>query len=187
MWKFLKTRNVSVIVWNPSPFCEDGRGTYKWNRNFYITRKLIKQMEPNFACEGFWRQEMFLLWFENPPSSGRGILTQMKHKFLHNSKTYQANGAKFGMWKFLKTKNVSVMVWDPSPFCKDGRGSIQMKQKFPHNSKTNQVNGVKFGMWKFLKTRNVSVIGWDPSPFCEDGRGAYKWNRNFHITRKLIK
>ena len=119
MLKFLKTRNVSVMVWDPSPLWNEGP-SYKWNTSFYIARKLIRQMEPYLACEGFWRQEMFLLWFETPPSSGRGILIQMKHKFLHNSRANQANGTKLGMWKFLRTKNVSVMVWDPSSIWKKG-------------------------------------------------------------------
>ena len=70
MWKFLKTKNVSVMVWDPSSILKEGP-SYKWNTNFYITRELIKQMEPNLACESFWRQEMFLWWFATPPPSER--------------------------------------------------------------------------------------------------------------------
>src|SRR5450759_3284806 len=106
----------------------------------------MKQMEPNSACGGFGDGKSFYDGSRPLPPPEGGAPIQMKHKFLHNSRTNQANGTKFGMWGFLGTGKDLMIVRDPSL---SGRAPILMKHKFLHNSRTKQANGTKFGMWGF--------------------------------------
>ena len=141
-------------------------------------------MEPNLACEDFWIQEMFLLWFETPPSSGRGALIQMKHKFLHNSGTNQANGTKLGMWKILRTKNVSVMVWDPSSLWKEGH-SYKWNTNFYITReliKQMEPNLACESFW-----RQEKFLWWFATPPLSERRGPHINETNFYIIRELIK
>ena len=100
---------------------------------------------------------MFLWWFETPPPSGRGgSHTNERTLLLYISGTNQENGTKFGVCKFLRTRNVSMVVWDSSP--PEKGAPIQIKQILLNILRTNQANGTKIGMWEFLKARNVCMV-----------------------------
>ena len=74
---------------------------------YYISRELIKQMEPNFSCART-RNVSMVVWDSSPPEKGAPI--QIKQIFLNILRTNQANGTKIGMWEFLKARNVSMVV-----------------------------------------------------------------------------